>query len=151
VLLVRGTNNLAYTVRLSGRTQITRSGGVKAVVADLSVGDRLQITGQLDPTQAGYLIAESVSDESIIPLINVRGTINYVNDARNLVTVTLVASSAPLLILLDTGTAIVLPNGRRGKIDNLVRGTTVLVTGLYDQSSHILTRTTRVTVLASSA
>jgi hypothetical protein len=151
VLIVQATSNLQYTVRLSGQTQITRSGGVAAGVADLNVGDRLQITGQLDPTQVGYLIAQSVTDTAITPLANVRGTVDYVNDARNLVTVTLVASPAPLLVLLDATTRIVLPNGKRGVIDNLQRGTIVLVTGVYDQSSHILTRATRITVLPPSA
>jgi phospholipase C len=151
VLLVQGTNAISYTVRLSTQTRITRSGGVQTVVADLSVGDRLQITGQLDPTQAGYLIAQSVSDTSIMPLTNVRGTVNYVNDARNLVMVTLVASPAPLVVLLDANTAIVLPNGKRGAIDSLQRGTNVLINGIYDQSSHILTRATRITVLPPGA
>ena len=87
VLLARGTNNVDYTVRVSPQTQITRRGGIRAVVTDLNVGDRLQITGQLDPTQAGYLIAASVADDSVVSLANVRGTVNYINDARNLVTV----------------------------------------------------------------
>jgi Phosphoesterase family len=149
VLLARGTNNIVYTLRLTAKTLISRSGGIRAAVSDLSIGDRLQVTGQLDPTQAGYLIAESVNDESILSLTDIRGTVNYVNDARNLLTVSLVASPAPLLILLDNTTVIVLPNGQRGKIDNLLRGTSVLVTGIYDQSSHILTRATRVTILAA--
>ncbi len=150
-LLVSETSSQQYTVRLGSQTLITRLGGIPAAVTDLNVGDRLQITGQLDPTQAGYLIAATVSDQSIEPLANLRGTVNFVNDARDLITVNLVASPASLLVLLDANTVIILPNGQRSTIDSLLQGTTVLITGIYDQSSHILTRATKITVLAPGA
>jgi hypothetical protein len=146
-LLVQGTNGVRYTVRLKNIAQITRQGGQRATLADLNLGDRLHIVGQLDPTQAGYLIADSVHDQSITTLTGLQGTINYVNEARNLLTVDLVASPAPLLVLVTPRTAIILPNGHRGTIDNLRRGTLVKVSGTYDMSSRILTRATTVRVL----
>jgi len=151
VLDVRGTNGVRYAVRLSGATQILRRGRMAASVADLNVGDRLRIVGQLDPTQAGYVLAQSVRDDSIVHMTSLKGTINYVNEARNLILVDLVASPAPLLVLLGPHTVITLANGHRGTIADVQRGMPVTLTGTYDLSTRILTRATALTIMARSA
>ena len=148
-LVVRGGNGVEYTVRLSSDTALRRQGGSVANAADFNLGDQLQIVGNLDPTQAGYLIARRVRDTSIESLTNLQGTISYVNQARDLVMIDLVASPAPLLALLSPGTRIVLRNGHTGTIQDLHGGLPVEIAGTYDVSTRILTRATLLTVLPS--
>jgi phospholipase C len=146
-LLVRGLTGVPYTVRLIPGTLFERRGNGRASLADLNVGDQVSIVGQLDPTQAGFLFAQAIRDDSIVRLANLQGTISYVNEQRDLLLVELVASPAPLLVLLGPSTHIVLSNGRLGDIESLRRGQPVSVTGTYDLSTRILTRAMALTVL----
>ena len=149
-MTLRAAQGIVYHVLVFGSTHLTYQHGNPAQVAAFSLGDRLSVTGQLDPTAAGNLDAQTVSDLSIQQIVDLQGTISYVDTARHFLMIRTLANPVPVVVLLSSTSTIQLANGKTGAFSDLARGQTVMITGSYNQNLALISYAQIVRVVSST-
>ncbi|HEX8919219.1 MAG TPA: hypothetical protein VF898_12005, partial [Chloroflexota bacterium] len=127
----------------------------RASLADLRPGDHVIVSGRPDPTAALVFGVSSLKDTDLAPfskqtgvIINVglEGTADY-NAGKEGQSYTVRFGKRTMVVDIDPGAHITLPNGNQGTASNLKPGEQIQVTGVHNSRLDEITSTSTVHVL----
>jgi hypothetical protein len=147
------SGNIA-TLIMFPNTPVTMTSG-RASLADLRPGDQVKVSGRPDPTAALVYGVNYMKDTDLAPFTKQNGVIINVglegtgdfNAGREGRVYTVRFGKRTMLVDVDPGTHITLPNGTKGGISNLLPGTQVQLTGVHNTRLDEITSTYTVRVL----
>jgi len=146
-IILRTTGGTLVTVLFGPSYNLRAQSRDRLSFGQVSVGDRIRTDATPDPQRALVYTAFSLTDTSISRLNRVRAIVGTVEQDGSAFEAQLRGKNVEVDV--DARTRIVLANGSRGSLADLVGSQLVTLTGLYDSNTSTMIQTTEIHLVSA--